>query len=101
MTCIETDRKERTSKAEIRPEEQSENMESCWENIWNVAVNVKEINQPSLPTPFYSVLVSVSVFVALPTVFHSIYSPDNFPFSHSVLPVLSLPYRPFQLNVSL
>ena len=36
MTFIETDRKERTSKAEIRPEEQSENMESCWENIWNV-----------------------------------------------------------------
>ena len=26
-------------------------------------------NQPSLPTPFYSVLVSVSVFVALSTVF--------------------------------
>ena len=33
--------------------------------------------QPSLPTPFYSVLVSVSVFMALSTVFHSINSPDN------------------------
>ena len=28
--------------------------------------------QPSLPTPFYSVLVSISVFMALSTVFHSI-----------------------------
>ena len=25
---------ERTSKAEIRPEEQSEKVESCWENLW-------------------------------------------------------------------
>ena len=39
------------------------------------------INQPSLPTPFYSVLVSISVFMALSTVFHSINSPDNSPFS--------------------
>ena len=39
-------------------------------------------NQPSLPTPFYSVLVSISVFVALSTVFHSINSLDNSPFSH-------------------
>ena len=29
-----------------------------------------DINQPSLPTPFYSVLVSVSVFIALSTVSH-------------------------------
>ena len=28
-------------------------------------------DQPSLPTPFNSVLVSVSVFMALSTVFHS------------------------------
>ena len=26
---------ERTNKAEIRPEEQSENAASCWENLWN------------------------------------------------------------------
>ena len=39
-----------------------------------------DINQPSLPTPFYSVLVSISVFMALSTVFHSINSPDNSPF---------------------
>ena len=31
----------------------------------NVAVYVPDINQPSLPTPFYSVLVSISVFMAL------------------------------------
>ena len=26
---------ERTKKSEIRPEEQSEKTESCWENLWN------------------------------------------------------------------
>ena len=46
---------------------------------------------------FYSVLVSVSVFMALSTVFRSINSSDNSPFSHSVLPVLFLPYWSFQL----
>ena len=45
------------------------------------------INQLSLPTPVYSVLVSISVFMTLSTVFHSINSPDNSPRSHSVLPV--------------
>ena len=67
----------------------------------DVAVDVFDIIQPSLPTPFYSVLVSVSVFMALLTVPHSVNSPDNFPFSDSVLPVLSLPYWSFQLYVSL
>ena len=33
-------------------------------------VYVKDKNQPSLHTPFYSVLVSISVFVVLSTVFH-------------------------------
>ena len=47
-----------------------------------------DINQLSLPTPFNNVLVSISVFMALLTVLHSINSPDNSPFSHSVLPVL-------------
>ena len=52
----------------------------------HVAVYVSDINQPSLPNPFfYSVLVSVSVFMALSTVFHSISSPDNSTLSHSVL----------------
>ena len=50
---------------------------------------------------FYSVLVSISVFIVLSTVFHSINSPDNSPFSDSVLPVLSLPYWSFQLYISL
>ena len=44
--------------------------------------------------PFYSVLVSISAFMALSTVFHSINSPDN-------SPVLSLPYWSLQLYVSL
>ena len=34
----------------------------------DVAVYVCDINQPSLPTSFHSVLVSVSVFMALSTV---------------------------------
>ena len=54
---------------------------------------MSDIKQPSLPTPFYSVLVSISVLMALSTVLHSINSPDNSPFSHSVVPVLSLRYR--------
>ena len=54
-----------------------------------------------LDTPFYSVSVSVSVFMALSTVFHSINSPNNSPFSHSVLVVLALPYWSFQLYISL
>ena len=37
-----------------------------------VAVYVFDINQPSLPTSVYSVLVSISVFMALSTVFYSI-----------------------------
>ena len=59
------------------------------------------INPPSLPTPFYSVLVSISVFMALPTVFHSIKCTDNSPLSHSVLSVFFLSYWSFQLDISL
>ena len=57
---------------------------------------VLDTNQPSLPTPFYSVLVSVSVFVALSTAFHSINLSDNFMLSDcssrliSALLILSL-----------
>ena len=61
---------------------------------------MSDIHQPSLPTPFYSVFVSISVFMALSTVFHFINSPDNSPFSHSVLVVLSLLYWSFQLYIS-
>ena len=67
----------------------------------DVAFYVFDILQPSLPTPFYSVLVSISVFMALSTLFHSITSPDNSPISHSVLPVLSLTDWSFQLYISL
>ena len=67
----------------------------------DVAVYVFDINQPSLPTSFYSVLVSISTFVALSDVFHCINSPDNSPLSHSVLPVLFLPYWSFQLYISI
>ena len=66
----------------------------------DVAVSVFDINQPSLPTPWYSVRVSFSVFVALSTVFHSINSPDNSPLSHSVLAVAFLPCWSFQLYIS-
>ena len=62
-------------------------------------VYVFDINQPSLSTPFYSVLLSISVFMALSTIFHSINSPDNSPLSHSVLLVLVLPYWSFQLYI--
>ena len=66
----------------------------------DVTVYVFYINQPSLPTP-HSVLVSISVFMSLSTVFHSINSPDNCPLSHYVLPVSFLPYWSFQLFISL
>ena len=63
----------------------------------DVTVYVLDINQPSfLKKFFYSVLVSVSVFMALSTVFRSMHSPDNSPLSHSVLLVLLLPYWSFQ-----
>ena len=66
----------------------------------DAAIYVFDINKPSLPTPFYSVLVSISVFMALSTVFYSINFLDNSPLSHSVLPVFFLPYRSFQLYIS-
>ena len=62
----------------------------------DAAVDVFDINQPSLPTPLSSVLVSVCVFTPLSTVFHSINSPDKSPLSHSVLPVVLVPRRSFQ-----
>ena len=67
----------------------------------DVAVYVFDIIQLSLPTSFYSILVSVSVFMILSTVFHSINSPDNSPLSHSVLPGVFLPYWSFQLYIPL
>ena len=66
----------------------------------DVAVYVFDINQPSLPTPFYSVLVYRSIFMALSTVFHSMNSLDNSSLSHSVLPVLFLLYWSIQIYIS-
>ena len=67
----------------------------------DVAVYVVDINQLSLPASFYSLPVSISVFMALSTVFPSITSPDNSPLSYSVLPFLFLPYWSFRLHISL
>ena len=67
----------------------------------DVAVSLFDISPPSLPTPFYSVLVPVSVFMALSTVFHFINYPSYSLLSHSVLPVLFLPSGSFQLYISL
>ena len=63
-------------------------------------VYVFEINRRSLPTPFYSVLVSVSVLMALSTVFHSINSPDNSPFSYFVLRLYLCLIGPFNCIIS-
>ena len=59
----------------------------------DVSVCVFDMNQPSLPTPLYSVLMSISVFMALSTVFHFIKSPDNSPLSHSVLRAFIGPFN--------
>ena len=57
--------------------------------------DVFDIRQPSLPTPFYSALMSISFRMALSTVFHWINFPDNSPLSHTLL------YWSFQLSISL
>ena len=70
----------------------------------DVGVYVFDVNQPSLPTPFYSTPVSISVFMSLSTVFHSINSPTNSLLSHSALPVffcLSSPFNYISLYESL
>ena len=46
----------------------------------DVVVCVFDINQPSLPTLFHSILVSVSVFMALSNVFHLCILPTTRPF---------------------
>ena len=61
----------------------------------DVVVYVFGVNQESLPTPFYSLLASISVFMALSAVFHSKNSPDNSLLSHTVLPDFFLPHWSF------
>ena len=53
---------------------------------------VSDVNQPSLPIPFYfySVIVSDTDFMALSTVFHFINSPNNSPHSHFSLLISAL-----------
>ena len=48
----------------------------------DVAVYVFEINQSSLSTLFYSIPLSISVFMTLSTVFQSMNNPDNSLLSH-------------------
>ena len=68
----------------------------------DVAVDVFDVNQPSLPTPFFILfLCLVSSLVALSSVFQYRNYLDNSLFSHSVLPVLFLLYWSFQLSISL
>ena len=50
----------------------------------DVTVYIFDKNQPSLLTPFYSVRVSISVIIALSTVFYFINSPDNSLLSHTL-----------------
>ena len=66
----------------------------------DVAVSVFYTNQPSFPTRLYSALVSVSslwpfLFTALSVVLLSVTSSDNYPLSHSVLPVFFCLIGPF------
>ena len=67
----------------------------------DVAVYVFWHKPAELAHSFFSVLVSVSVSMALSAVSHFINSTDNSLLSHSVLPVLFLPYLFFQVCTSL
>ena len=72
----------------------------------DVAVYAFDTNQHILPTPFYSVLVSVSVLMALSTIFHSINFPNNSPLSRcsfgliTALLVLSTIYLFMKVSLS-
>ena len=66
----------------------------------DVAVDV--LTQTKFAHSFQSVLVvSMSVFKSLSTVFHTINFPEKSPPSHFVPPVWFLPYRSFELHISL
>ena len=62
------------------------------------------LHQARSPTPFYSVLLSVSLFMDVSNVFHSLNPPDNPPdkslLSYSVLPVVFILDWSFQLFVN-
>ena len=64
--------------------------------MWWGCCGLHQRHKPTeLATPFQSVLMFISVFMAFSTVFHSIKSYSNSPLSHSVLPVLILLIGPF------
>ena len=69
--------------------------------IWpdHITVYVSPCQVPSLPTPFYSVLVSLSVFMALSTVLHSIILPTALRFLTLFFSSFFLPYWSFQLYI--
>ena len=81
-----------------RPEDRPCRLAFTW---WGRYGSCLRHEPTELAHSFCSVLVSIPLFMSLSTVFHSINSPDNSLFSHSVLQVLSLPYWSFQLYVSL
>ena len=65
----------------------------------DVVVFVKDINQPSLPTPFYSLLISI--FMTLSTVIHSNINPPNNSAFSLCSSSLILTYWAFQQCISL
>ena len=73
---------------------------SLWADLHAVGMLWFLLKTPILPTPFYCVLLFIYVFMAFSTIFHSINFPNNSLLSHSVLPVLFLPYWSFQLYIS-
>ena len=70
------------------------NLILAWKSTKSAPLNG---HYPKLQCPTYTCFS----LMALSTVFYSINSSDNSPFSHSVLPVLSLPYWSIQLYFSL
>ena len=60
----------------------------------DVAVYVSEINQPSLPTPFFCSCVCFCLYSPFNCI-SFLNSPDNSPLSHSILPVLFCLIGPF------
>ena len=72
-----------------------------WWGCYGLCFKHKPTDLAHFPSYLYSILVSVSVFMAHSTVFHSLNSPENSLSSHSVLLVLFLPYWSSQLYISL
>ena len=67
----------------------------------DVTVDAPDMNQPSLPPPFWFCSRVCFCLYSPFNCISSINSPDNSPLSNSVLLVLLLPYWSFQLYISL